>query len=197
ALEMILAEKGKLPVNVKFCIEGEEEIGSPNLDPFVEKHQDLLAADALVVSDNPMLEKGQPTVCYGLRGLCGLQIDIKGADSDLHSGLYGGMVQNPIHALADIVSSMHDADGRITVDDFYDDVMPLKDEEREAYAQLGYDEEKAKKDLGVPELFGESGYSPLEQTWVRPTLELNGIYGGFQGEEIKTVLPSEAHAKIT
>lgn len=197
ALEILLHKNEELPLNFKFCIEGEEEIGSPNLDPFVEKHQDLLAADVLVVSDNPMLEKGKPTVCYGLRGLTGLQIDMKGAKGDLHSGLYGGTVQNPIHALSELVASMHDQDGRITVDGFYDQVLPLKEAEREEYKALHFDEEKMRKDLGVPELFGEKGYSSLERTWVRPTLEVNGIYGGFQGEGIKTVLPSEAHAKIT
>lgn len=197
ALETILHTNGELPLNVKFCIEGEEEIGSPNLDEFVEEHQDLLAADVLVVSDNPMLEKGKPTVCYGLRGLTGLQIDVKGAKGDLHSGLYGGAVQNPIHALSELIASMHDEDGRITVDGFYEKVLPLKDEERKEYEALNFSEENMKNELQVPELFGEKGYSALERTWVRPTLEVNGIYGGFQGEGIKTVLPSEAHAKIT
>ncbi|HEU5139527.1 MAG TPA: dipeptidase [Bacillales bacterium] len=197
ALETILHKNEELPLNVKFCIEGEEEIGSPNLDEFVDENQDLLAADVLVVSDNPMIEKGKPTVCYGLRGLCGLQIDVKGAKGDLHSGLYGGGVQNANHAITELLASMHDEDGRITIDGFYDKVLSLKEEEREAYAELGYDEENTRKELGVPELFGEKGYSFLERTWVRPTLEINGLYGGFQGEGIKTVLPSEAHAKIT
>lgn len=197
ALETILHTNGELPINVKFCIEGEEEIGSPNLDEFVEQHQDLLAADVLVVSDNPMIEEGKPTVCYGLRGLCGLQIDVKGTNGDLHSGLYGGAVQNPIHALAELLASMHDQDGKITVDGFYDKVLPLKEEEKKEYEALNYDEEEMRRQLGAPELFGEKGYSVLEQTWVRPTLEVNGIYGGFQGEGIKTVIPSEAHAKIT
>jgi acetylornithine deacetylase/succinyl-diaminopimelate desuccinylase-like protein len=197
ALETILHMNGELPLNVKFCIEGEEEIGSPNLDEFVEQHQDLLAADVLVVSDNPMIEEGKPTVCYGLRGLCGLQIDVKGTKGDLHSGLYGGAVQNPIHALAELLASMHDQDGKITVDGFYDKVLPLKEEEKKEYEALNYDEEQMRRQLGAPELFGEKGYSVLEQTWVRPTLEVNGIYGGFQGEGIKTVIPSEAHAKIT
>lgn len=197
ALETILHTTGELPVNVKFCIEGEEEIGSPHLDEFVEKHQDLLSADVLVVSDNPMLEKGKPTVCYGLRGLCGLQIDVKGTKGDLHSGLYGGMVQNPIHALTELLASMRNKDGQITIDGFYDRVIPLKEDERIAYEELNYDEEQARKSLEAPELFGEKGYSALERTWVRPTLEVNGIYGGFQGEGIKTVIPSEAHAKIT
>lgn len=197
ALETILHSEGELPLNVKFCIEGEEELGSPHLDEFVEGHQDLLSADVLVVSDNPMLEKGKPTVCYGLRGLCGLQIDVKGTKGDLHSGLYGGMVQNPIHALTELLASMRNQDGQITIDGFYDQVIPLKEEERKAYEELNYDKEQARQSLGAPELFGEKGYSALEQTWVRPTLEVNGIYGGFQGEGIKTVIPSVAHAKIT
>ncbi|HET7616101.1 MAG TPA: dipeptidase [Bacillales bacterium] len=198
ALETILHKNGELPLNIKFCIEGEEEIGSPNLDDFVEDQKDLLAADVLVVSDNPMIEEGKPTVCYGLRGLCGMQIDIKGAKGDLHSGLYGGAVQNPIHALTELLATMHDeVNGRITIDGFYDAVEPLKDEERQAYADLNFDEGKMREELDVPELFGEEGYSALERMWVRPTLEVNGIYGGFQGEGIKTVLPSEAHAKIT
>lgn len=197
ALQAVLEVDGELPVNVKFCIEGEEEIGSPNLDSFVEQHKDKLAADVLIISDTPMLEKGKPAVCYGLRGLAGLQINVQGAKGDLHSGLYGGAVQNPIHALVQLLDSMRDADGQITIDGFYKRVIRMTDEERQAYKELNYDEEQVRQDLEVPELFGEKGYSFLERTWVRPTLEVNGIYGGFQGEGIKTVLPAEAHAKIT
>jgi acetylornithine deacetylase/succinyl-diaminopimelate desuccinylase-like protein len=197
ALQTILETSGSLPLNFKFCIEGEEEIGSPNLDQFVGEYKDLLSADALVISDTPMLEKGKPAICYGLRGLCGLQIDVKGAKGDLHSGLYGGAVQNTIHALVQLLDSMRNEDGEITVDGFYDKVIPMTDEEKQAYRELNYNEEDVRNELQVPELFGEKGYSVLERTWVRPTLEVNGIYGGFQGEGIKTVLPSEAHAKIT
>ncbi|WP_018130438.1 dipeptidase [Effusibacillus pohliae] len=197
ALEAILHTTGSLPLNFKFCIEGEEEIGSPNLDEFVEQNKELLAADVLVISDTPLLDRGKPAICTGLRGLCGLQIDVKGANSDLHSGLYGGAVQNPIHALVQILDSMRNEDGQITIEGFYDRVVPVSEEEREQYRALGYDEQKLKDELGVPEFFGEKGYSLLERTWTRPTLEINGIYGGFQGEGIKTVLPSEAHAKIT
>ncbi|MFC4766551.1 dipeptidase [Effusibacillus consociatus] len=197
ALEAILHTTGTLPLNFKFCIEGEEEIGSPNLDLFVEENKDLLTADVLVISDTPMLEKGKPAICTGLRGLCGLQIDVKGAVGDLHSGLYGGAVQNPIHALVRILDSMRNQDGQIAVEGFYDRVVPVSEEEQEAFRSLGINEEAIRQELGVPEFFGEKGYSLLERTWVRPTLEINGIYGGFQGEGIKTVLPSEAHAKIT
>lgn len=197
ALEALLKTTGTLPLNFKFCIEGEEEIGSPNLDAFVEEHKDLLAADVLVISDTGMLERGRPAICYGLRGLCALQIDVKGAKGDLHSGLFGGAIHNPIHALVKILDSMHDADGVVTVDGFYDRVIELTEEERAAFRELGQDEEKARQELGVPELFGEKGYTMVERTWARPTLEVNGIYGGFQGEGTKTVIPSEAHAKIT
>jgi acetylornithine deacetylase/succinyl-diaminopimelate desuccinylase-like protein len=197
ALEAILQTTGTLPLNFKFCIEGEEEIGSPNLDDFVEENKQLFSADVLVISDTPMLEKGKPAICYGLRGLCGLQIDVKGPKGDLHSGLYGGAVQNPIHAIVQLLDSMHSKDGKIKIEGFYDSVIAMTEEEKEAYRALNHDEEKIRRELNVPELFGENGYSMLERTWVRPTLEINGIYGGFQGERIKTVLPSEAHAKIT
>jgi acetylornithine deacetylase/succinyl-diaminopimelate desuccinylase-like protein len=197
ALEALLKTNNTLPLNFKFCIEGEEEIGSPNLDHFVEENKELLSADVLVISDTPMLEKGKPAICYGLRGLCGLQIDVKGAKGDLHSGLFGGAVQNPIHALVSLLESMRNIDGEIIVEGFYDQVLPMTEDERKEYQELNYDEEKVRDELQVPALFGEKGYSFLERTWVRPTLEVNGIYGGFQGEGIKTVLPSEAHAKIT
>jgi len=197
AIEAIMNTNGTLPVNVKFIIEGEEEIGSPNLPEFVEKHKDLLASDVIVISDTGMLEKGKPAICYGLRGLCGIQIDVKGAKSDLHSGLYGGGVQNAAHALIELLASFHDQNGKVLVDGFYDKVADLTSEERKAYEALNTDEEKIREDLGVPELFGEEGYTYNERTWVRPTLEINGVYSGFQGEGIKTVIPSEATAKIT
>ncbi|MGE8207365.1 dipeptidase [Heyndrickxia sp. NPDC080065] len=197
ALEALLQTTSTLPLNFKFCIEGEEEIGSPNLEAFVEEKKDLLAADVIVISDTTMIDQGKPTICYGVRGLCGIQIDVKGASSDLHSGLYGGGVQNSIHALVEIVNSFHNESGEITVEGFYDQVIPLKDEEREAFIKLGIDEEKVRQELGVNHLYGEQGYTYFERITVRPTLEVNGIYGGFQGEGLKTVIPSEAHAKIT
>ena len=197
AVEALFKTHGKLPVNVKFCIEGEEEIGSPNLPAYVEENKDKLAADVIVISDTGMQGPGQPAVCYGLRGLAGVQIDVKGARGDLHSGLYGGGVQNAIHALVELLASFRDKEGTITVDGFYDDVRPATEEEREEYGKLGFDEEALKKELGVSELFGEPGYSHLERTWTRPTLEINGVFGGFSGEGIKTVLPAQAGAKIT
>ncbi|MFC7365327.1 MULTISPECIES: dipeptidase [Bhargavaea] len=197
AVEALFKTNGKLPVNVKFCIEGEEEIGSPNLPAYVEENKDKLAADVIVISDTGMQGPGQPAVCYGLRGLAGVQIDVEGAKGDLHSGLYGGGVQNAIHALVELLASFRDQEGTITVDGFYDDVRPATEEEREEYEKLDFDEEALKKELGVSELFGEPGYSHLERTWTRPTLEINGVFGGFSGEGIKTVLPAEAGAKIT
>ncbi|KZE38499.1 peptidase M20 [Bhargavaea cecembensis] len=197
AVEALFKTYGKLPVNVKFCIEGEEEIGSPNLPAYVEANKEKLAADVIVISDTGMQGPGQPAVCYGLRGLAGVQIDVKGAKGDLHSGLYGGGVQNAIHALVELLASFRDEEGTISVEGFYDDVRPATDEEREEYQKLGFDEEALKKELGVSELFGEPGYSHLERTWTRPTLEINGVFGGFSGEGIKTVLPAEAGAKIT
>jgi acetylornithine deacetylase/succinyl-diaminopimelate desuccinylase-like protein len=197
AVQALLKSTGSLPINVKFCIEGEEEIGSPNLEAFVDEHKELLSADLLAISDTTMLEEGKPAICYGLRGLCGLQLDVKGAKGDLHSGLYGGAIQNPLHALVELLASMHDQHGKVTVEGFYDDVAPLQDVERKAFADLGQKDEALRQELDVPSLFGEEGYSALERTWARPTLELNGVWGGFQGEGTKTVIPSEAHAKIT
>ena len=196
-IEALFATTGTLPVNVKFIYEGEEEIGSPNLPAFVEEHKEKLAADLIVISDTGLYGPGKPAVCYGLRGLTGLQIDVRGAKGDLHSGLYGGGVQNAIHALAEILASFRDEHGTIQVEGFYDKVLPLTVEEREAYKALGFNEEDVKEEVGVKELFGEAGYSYLEQTWARPTLEVNGVFGGFSGEGIKTVLPAEAGAKIT
>ncbi|WP_431028923.1 dipeptidase [Lysinibacillus sp. LZ02] len=196
-IEALFALDGTLPVNVKFIIEGEEEIGSPNLPPYVEKNKEKLAADLILISDTGLYAPGKPAVCYGLRGLTGIQIDVRGAKGDLHSGLYGGGVQNAIHALADILASFRDEHGTIQVEGFYDNVLPLSEEERQAYRDLNFDEEALKEEVGVNELFGEAGYSYLEQIWARPTLEVNGVFGGFSGEGIKTVLPAEAGAKIT
>lgn len=197
AIEALFKLDGTLPVNVKFIIEGEEEIGSANLPQYVGKNKEKLAADLILISDTGLYAPGKPAVCYGLRGLAGIQIDVRGAKGDLHSGLYGGGVQNAIHALADILASFRDEHGTIQVEGFYDNVRPLSEEERQAYRDLNFDEEALKEEVGVKELFGEKGYSYLEQTWARPTLEVNGVFGGFSGEGIKTVLPAEAGAKIT
>lgn len=197
AVEAMLRTAGTLPVNVKFVIEGEEEVGSPNLLPFIESHRRQIAADVAVVSDTPMLEKGKPALLYALRGFCALQIDVRGANTDLHSGLYGGGVPNAIHALSEILASLRNRSGKIAVQGFYDRVRPLSDEEREATRNIPFNEERLRSELGLFALSGEVGYSYLERTWARPTLEINGVYGGFQGEGSKTVIPCEAHAKIT
>ncbi|TAA73642.1 dipeptidase [Planococcus salinarum] len=197
AAEALLQLDGELPVNMKFIIEGEEEIGSPSLPAYVEKNKDALASDLIVISDTGMQGPGRPAVCYGLRGLAGVQIDVKGPKGDLHSGLYGGAVQNPLHAIVEILETFRDKEGVIQVEGFYDDVLPVSDKERAEFAALEFNLENEKKELGITEDFGEKGYSFVERTWIRPTLEINGITGGFSGEGIKTVLPAEASSKIT
>lgn len=197
AVEALLKLNGELPVNIKFIVEGEEEIGSPNLPKYVEQNLEQLKADLIVISDTGMQGPGRPAVCYGLRGLAGIQIDVKGPKGDLHSGLYGGAVQNPLHAIVEILQSFRDKEGVIQVEGFYDDVLEVSDAERAEFAALEFDLEQEKKDLGITEDFGEKGYSFVERTWIRPTLEINGITGGFSGEGIKTVLPAEASSKIT
>lgn len=197
AVEALMRTEGRLPVNVKFLIEGEEEIGSKHLTPFITAHKDLLKADFAVVSDGSMWAPGVPAIDYGLRGLMAMEVHVKGARGDLHSGTYGGTVQNGIHALVHVLASLRDEHGHITVPGFYDKVRPLEESERQEWRRLGFDPERYKEEAGVTELFGEPEFTPLERTWARPTLEINGIWGGFQGEGVKTVLVSEAHAKIT
>ena len=197
AVEALLTTTSALPVNLKFFFEGQEEIGSPQLGEFVPKHTDLLACDIVLSSDGGQWSETEPLILVGLRGGCGVQIDVRAARADLHSGMYGGVVQNPIHALASIIASMHGPDGTVTVDNFYDDVIALSEQDRERIARVPYDESAEIEILEVPALFGEAGYTPRERAWARPTLEVNGIWGGFQDEGVKTVLPSEAHAKIT
>jgi acetylornithine deacetylase/succinyl-diaminopimelate desuccinylase-like protein len=197
ALEAHLKTSGSLPVNVKLLIEGEEEIGSPNLDPFVRKNQALLKADVVVISDTAMLAKGVPSITHGLRGLVYFQVDVEGTNSDLHSGTFGGAVINPAFALAQMLASLKDKNGRITIPGFYDDVRKLTAEERRALARLPFSEKKFQKDLAAPALFGEKGFTTLERRWARPTLEINGLYSGFIGEGAKTVLPARAMAKVS
>src|SRR5215471_1091961 len=196
AIEAHLKQGGKLPVNIKLVIEGEEEIGSNNLDDFVRGHKDLLASDVVVISDSPMFDRGIPSICYGLRGLVYFQIDLRGTRSDLHSGSFGGAVANPAMVLAQILAQVKDRGGRIKIPGFYDDVVPLTDEERKAWETLPFNEKKYRKDFGIPKVFGESGYSTLERTWARPTFEVNGLLSGFTGEGAKTVLPAVAMAKV-
>jgi len=197
AVEAMLKTQGKLPVNVKFFFEGQEEIGSPQLPDFISSQRNLLACDLILGADGGQWEKDQPALVIGRRGLCALQIDLKSAAGDVHSGTYGGTFLNPIHALARLIDSMRSPDGRIVVNGFYDDVLALSDAERDQIAQIPYDENEYMRKLGLKQLSGEPGYSTFERAWIRPTLDVNGIWGGFQGEGIKTVIPSEAHAKIT
>lgn len=197
ALEAVRDVAGQAPLNLKFLFEGEEEVGSPNLAPFLHEHRKLLAADVTVSADGGQWDVETPALTLGNRGLAGLQIDLRGAATDLHSGTYGGAVANPIHALAELLAGMHDAQGRVAVEGFYDSVQTLTPAERQELARVPFDEAAFRKALGVAELVGEPEYTPLERTWIRPTLEVNGMWGGFQGDGNKTVLPNEAHAKIT
>jgi acetylornithine deacetylase/succinyl-diaminopimelate desuccinylase-like protein len=197
ALDAIKSVAGAPPINLKFLFEGEEETGSPNLAPFLDAHRELLRADVTVSADGGQWDPDTPALALGNRGLTGLQIHLRGAGTDLHSGTYGGAVANPIHALAELLAGMHGADGRVTVDGFYDTVRTVTPAERQELARVPFDETAFKRGLGVSDLVGEAEYTPLERTWIRPTLEVNGIWGGFQGAGTKTVLPNEAHAKIT
>ena len=197
AIEAMLAVDGSLPVNLKLLIEGEEEIGSPNLAPFVEQHREKLACDAVVVSDTSMFAPGEPSIVYGLRGLAYLQIDIQGPNRDLHSGSYGGAVANPINALAHIIAKLKDANGTITIPGFYDAVLELTPTERESLNALGYSDERLKSDVDVDAVVGEPGFTTIERLGARPTLDVNGILGGFTGEGAKTVLPARAMAKVS
>lgn len=196
-LEAHLKTAGELPVNVKLLIEGEEEVGSPNLTPWVVANKERLACDAVVISDSSMFAPGMPTLTYGLRGLTYFEVTVQGPDHDLHSGLFGGTVPNPINELAKIIAQLHDKDGRVAIPGFYDDVIPLTPDEREQFAALPFDDEKFRAQTGAPGLCGEVGYTTLERKWARPTLDCNGIWGGFIGEGAKTVLPSTASAKIS
>jgi acetylornithine deacetylase/succinyl-diaminopimelate desuccinylase-like protein len=197
AVEAWLKEAGTLPVNIKVFIEGEEEIGSTHLDTFVRDNRDLLKADVVVISDSPMFDRGVPSICYGLRGLAYFQIDVKGTNSDLHSGSFGGAVANPAFVLGQVLSQMKDKGGRIKIPGFYDDVRALKDEERAEWKRLPFNETRYRKELGAPKLFGESGYTTLERVWARPTFEVNGLLAGFTGEGAKTVIPAAAMAKVS
>ncbi len=197
AAEALLKTAGTLPVNIKFFFEGQEEIGSPQLPEFVAANQDMLACDLVLSADGGQWDEDQPALQVGLRGLCALQIDVRAAAHDVHSGIYGGSFQNPIHALVQLLDSMRSPEGKILVEGFYDAVRPLAEEERAQIAAIPYRESDYKQELGIRQIWGEPGFSTYERIWARPTLEVNGIWGGFQGEGIKTVLPSQAHAKIS
>jgi acetylornithine deacetylase/succinyl-diaminopimelate desuccinylase-like protein len=197
AVEAHLKQTGRLPLNIKFFIEGEEEVGSVHLDDFVRSHKPDLAADVVVISDSPMFDRGIPSICYGLRGLTYFQIDVRGTKTDLHSGSFGGAVANPAMVLAQILTQMKDRSGRIRIPGFYDDVRELSPAERAEWKKLPFNETKYRKELGAPKLFGETGYTTLERVWARPTFEVNGLLSGFTGDGAKTVLPATAMAKVS
>ncbi len=197
ALEAHLAARGTLPVNVIVLAEGEEEVGSENLAPFIERHRARLACDAVVISDSTMFAPDIPSILSSLRGLAYFEIDVTGPNSDLHSGMYGGAVVNPATALARIIASFHDASGRIAIPGFYDTVRPFPDKVRAGMKQLPFDEAGFKKHLAVDALGGEPGYTTLEKLWTRPTCEVNGLLSGYTGEGAKTVLPGKSMAKVS
>jgi len=199
AVEAYLSTEGKLPVNVKFLIEGEEESGGESIEQYViEDGGKRLACDAVVVSDSSMYAKGQPSLLYGLKGLAYMELKVKGPSRDLHSGTYGGAVANPANALCQIVAKLRDPDsGRILIPGFYDDVLPIEDWERKEFAQLPFDEKEYCEEIGVKETFGEEGYTTLERAWARPTCDVNGLFGGYEGKGAKTVLPAWSGAKVS
>jgi acetylornithine deacetylase/succinyl-diaminopimelate desuccinylase-like protein len=196
-VEDAMKEEGDLPVNVIFLLEGEEEIGSPNLSPFLEAHRDSLLADICAVSDTGMIGPGVPTMTYGLRGIGCLEFVVKGPSLDLHSGVYGGAVANPARVVASLVASLHDEKGRVRIPGFYDKVIPLEQWERDVWASLPDGDAATLRETGAPGIWGEEGYTALERRWGRPTAEINGIGGGYQGEGSKTVIPREAMAKLS
>ncbi|SHK72587.1 dipeptidase [Rhodothermus profundi] len=197
AAEAYLRTAGTLPVNLKFLLEGEEESGSAHLAPFIEAHRELLRADVVVISDTAMFAPGVPSITYGLRGLAYVEVELTGPARDLHSGVYGGAVENPINVLARLIAGLHDENHRITIPGFYDAVRPLTEEERRTFRALPFDEEAWKAEIGVSAVRTEQGYTVLEAITARPTLDVNGIWGGYQGRGAKTVLPARAGAKIS
>jgi acetylornithine deacetylase/succinyl-diaminopimelate desuccinylase-like protein len=197
AIESFIATAGRLPINVKVIVEGEEEIGSGNLEALLRSRAADLAADFVCVSDTAMFGRGIPSLCVGLRGLTYLEVFVEGPRGDLHSGSFGGGIQNPVHALAKMIAALHDDGGRVTVPGFYEDVLALRAEERAQIASLPFDEEQWLRSTGAPGLWGEHGYSTLERIWARPTLDCCGISGGFQGEGAKTIIPARARAKLS
>jgi acetylornithine deacetylase/succinyl-diaminopimelate desuccinylase-like protein len=199
AVEAMLQERGELPVNVKFILEGEEEVGGKSIERFVSQDAgERLGCDAVVVSDTSMFAPGQPSLLYGLKGLAYMELRATGPNRDLHSGTFGGAVANPANALCQVIAQLQDPKtGKVLIPGFYDDVLPLQDWEREEFAALPFDEPAYMKDLEIDQVFGEEGYTTLERTWGRPTLDVNGLFSGYQGEGAKTVLPARAGAKVS
>jgi acetylornithine deacetylase/succinyl-diaminopimelate desuccinylase-like protein len=197
ALEAHLATNGTCPVNIKYLLEGEEEIGSPSLEGFLKANKKDLACDAVVISDTAMFSKKLPSICHGLRGLAYLEIEVRGTSRDLHSGCFGGSVANPANVLVEMLSSLKNKNGKITIPGFYDKVRKLTAAERRSIKALPHSDETFRRSIKAPELSGEKGFSTLERLWTRPTLDINGLWGGFSGEGAKTVIPATAHAKIS
>ena len=197
AMEAMLSVTGKLPLNVKVLIEGEEEIGSPSLGPFLQEKREYLQTDVIAISDGSQFASGIPAITYGLRGLCYLEIQVQGPSFDLHSGTFGGLVANPIQVLGEIISRLKHADGTVAIPGFYEHVLELPPEERQEMSDLPVDEVRLKKYLGVDQLVGELDYSTVERKTARPTLDINGIWGGFAGEGAKTIIPAKAGAKVS
>lgn len=197
ALEAYVKTGTELPVNVKFIIEGEEECGGPAIYRYVEANPGKLACDAVIISDTSLYDEDTPAICYSLKGLAYMQIDVKGPGADLHSGSFGGTVQNPGNAICEIVARLKDADGVVRIPGFYDDVLPVDRSEKDAFASLGYTDDVLRKDTGAPGPFGEKGYTTLERMWARPTCDVNGLWSGYSGEGAKTIVPSTAGAKVS
>jgi len=197
SIESYFRTAGSPPVNIKFLVEGEEEIGSEHLEIFIKNSSELLKCNAVLISDTDLYAEGVPTLTYGLRGLAYFNLEITGPDRDLHSGTFGGAVLNPANILARIISALHDQNGKITIPGFYDDVLKISSFERKNLRSLNFSEKKLAKDIKVKELPGEKGYSVLERIWIRPSLDCNGIIGGFTGQGAKTIIPSKASAKIS
>jgi acetylornithine deacetylase/succinyl-diaminopimelate desuccinylase-like protein len=197
SIEAWAKSAGSLPVNVKFVIEGEEEVGSNNLETFLQTNNLRLAADVAVISDTSQFAPDQPAITYGLRGIVACELTVRGPNQDKHSGVFGGAIANPVNALTKLIAGLHDAQGRVQIPGFYDDIPPLSNEERKRLAALPFDESQFMKELGIDGVWGEAGYTTLERRWTRPTCDVNGITGGYQGEGPKTIIPARAKAKIT
>lgn len=196
-IEQTLSTHGELPVNLTIILEGEEEIGSPNLKPFLQEHTEQLKSDIIVISDNTMMTKNLGTLAYGTRGLTALEITLQGPSNDLHSGIWGGSVANPANALSQLISTLHDDDKKVTIEGFYDDVLEIQDWEKEQWEKLPGDDQETKDITGATELTGEKNYTSFEQRVARPTADVNGIWGGYQGEGSKTIVPAKASAKLS
>ncbi|MGE5363098.1 MAG: dipeptidase [Bacteroidota bacterium] len=197
SIEAFFKSKGSLPLNVKFIVEGEEEIGSESLTQFLSQHKDILKCDAILISDTSLYAPGLPTITYGLRGLAYMEIELQGPSQDLHSGSFGGAVVNPVNALAKIIAQLTDGNNHISIPGFYDDVLAVTNKEKESFKRLKFSDKKFAKEIGVPALGGEEKFTVLERLWTRPTLDCNGIIGGFTGSGAKTIIPAKATAKIS